>query len=170
MKNTAPKLSLEVLVESDLWSGVDLAAAVDPVLRAMMNALGLQEMSVSVLLCHDTRIAALNEAFRGKPVPTNVLSWPSGAFSDAWEAGKPFDRAYVTDPEIGDIAISFETMEREARAANLRFEDHLAHLSLHGVLHCLGFDHVTDTQADYMEGLERKILATCGLHDPYITA
>jgi probable rRNA maturation factor len=63
--------------------------------------------------------------------------------------------------------IAFETMEREARTESKRFEDHLAHLAVHGFLHLLGQDHDDDSDAEAMEGLERAILARLGIPDPY---
>jgi probable rRNA maturation factor len=120
--------------------------------------------------CDDSRIAALNADFRGKPQPTNVLSWPSeergaaapGDAPDLPEAGT------AEDPEeLGDLAIAYETCAREAAEQGKPMADHVTHLVIHGLLHCLGYDHVDDADAAVMEGLEVGILAKLGLSDPY---
>jgi probable rRNA maturation factor len=72
------------------------------------------------------------------------------------------------DPELGDIAIAYETCVRESHEAGLAFVDHLTHLLLHGLLHLLGYDHIDDADADVMEGLEIKMLASLGISNPYI--
>jgi probable rRNA maturation factor len=69
---------------------------------------------------------------------------------------------------LGDIAISYETAAREAVAEDKSFADHMAHLSVHGFLHLLGYDHESDDDAEEMEGLERDILARIGVADPYV--
>ena len=104
----------------------------------------------SVLLTNDTHIQRLNRDFRGKDKPTNVLSFPGD------------------DGYLGDIAISFQTLEREAREQNKDFCLHFAHLLVHGLLHLRGYDHIDDSDAEIMEKLEVKILADMGIENPYI--
>jgi probable rRNA maturation factor len=70
-------------------------------------------------------------------------------------------------PMLGDIIIAKETVEREAVELEKPFNDHLTHLMVHGFLHLLGYDHMNDTEAEIMEGLETRILADLGLSDPY---
>ena len=118
----------------------------------------------------DARIATLNADFRGKPQPTNVLSWPSeGRGADV--AGEDPERPEPgedDDPEmLGDIAIAWETCAREAEAQGKPMVDHVTHLVVHGVLHLLGYDHVEDADAAVMERLEVGILASLGVSDPY---
>ena len=69
---------------------------------------------------------------------------------------------------LGDIAISYQTAAREAAAEDKSLVDHVAHLSVHGFLHLLGYDHESDDDAEEMEGLERVILARIGVSDPYV--
>jgi probable rRNA maturation factor len=69
--------------------------------------------------------------------------------------------------ELGDIAISWQTCEREARAAGRAMEDHVLHLLVHAMLHLLGYDHIHEEDAALMEGLEVEILAMMGVADPY---
>ena len=71
---------------------------------------------------------------------------------------------------LGDIAVAFETVAREAGADGKSPEDHFTHLIVHGALHLLGFDHETEADAVAMEAAERRILATLGIGDPYANA
>ncbi len=104
----------------------------------------------------DARIRELNRLWRGFDKPTNVLSFPSP------------DTQPGPARTLGDIAISYETAAREAAAEDKSFGDHIAHLSVHGFLHLLGYDHESDDDAEEMEGLERAILARIGISDPYV--
>ncbi|MGA7711035.1 MAG: rRNA maturation RNase YbeY [Rhizomicrobium sp.] len=106
--------------------------------------------SLTILLTADKQLQALNLSFRGKDGPTNVLSFPSRANS-----------------YLGDIAIAYGVTAKEAKAGDMLFADHATHLAVHGVLHLLGFDHVTARQAKIMEALEVKILGALGIADPY---
>ena len=147
----------DVVVEDVRWTGLEALA--DRAVTAALRGAGLEPAAheVVVLGCDDARIAALNTQFRGKGAPTNVLSFPAEELS-------PGD-----DPpeELGDIAISFDTCTREAADQGKPFDDHVTHLLVHAVLHLLGHDHAEDEEAALMEGLERNILASMGLADPY---
>ena len=72
--------------------------------------------------------------------------------------------------EIGDLVVSVETMEREAKEQHKTLEEHLSHLIIHGCLHLIGYDHIEDAEAEVMEGLEIKALASLGYRNPYLTA
>ena len=115
----------------------------------------LRRGALTVLLTGDAKLKTLNRDFRGKNKPTNVLSFPAA----------PNDEAY-----LGDIALAFGVTEAEASKSGKRFGDHAVHLVIHGVLHLLGFDHITDRQAKKMEPLETRILARLGIDDPYVEA
>jgi probable rRNA maturation factor len=127
-------------------------------ITAANQAAGPAQGEVTVVVDDDARIRALNKLWRGFDKPTNVLSFP----------------APETQPgparTLGDIAISYETAAREAIAEGKSFADHMAHLSVHGFLHLLGYDHESDEDAVEMEGLERLILARIGVSDPYIAS
>lgn len=116
---------------------------------------------ISVLLSTDQRIAELNAEFRGKPVPTNVLSWPAEDTAPDEAPHRP------EDGFLGDLAFARETIENEAKKQHLNAETHFAHLFCHGVLHLMGYDHQTDAEAAVMEGVERRALARLGIADPY---
>lgn len=149
----------DVIVESDQWTELDLQSLADRVGVQVVDHLDLTgEFECAILACDDARIAVLNADFRGKPRPTNVLSWPS---SDLVPPEVP------TDPELGDVALAFETCRTEADQGNLTLGDHVTHLIVHGLLHLLGYDHITDAQAEVMEGLEVVILSKLNVADPY---
>ena len=120
----------------------DAVAAIEP--RAAGEA--------ALLLTDDLRVAALNRQFRGKAGPTNVLSFPSG------DAASGF---------LGDIAVAFETCEREAAQSGRRLADHAAHLFAHGLLHLVGHDHIGDEDAEAMEAIEIAALDALGVSNPY---
>ncbi len=161
-------MSVEILTEDDRWSEAGLDALATRAVTATLGHLGLdpEAWEVSVLACDDARITTLNDTFRDKPGPTNVLSWPSEPREPMKPGATP--RAPVgPDPGLGDIAIAYDTCTREAEAAGLKFADHVTHLVVHGLLHLLGYDHIDDADAALMEGLETEILATLGVADPY---
>ena len=105
---------------------------------------------VTVVLADDATLRRLNRAFRGKDRATNVLS-----FGDAVEP-------------LGGIALSYQTVEREAKAQGKLFLNHAKHMILHGFLHLLGHDHVVKKAARLMEGIEIAILEDLGIPNPYL--
>ncbi|MBE6445722.1 MAG: rRNA maturation RNase YbeY [Alphaproteobacteria bacterium] len=118
-------------------------------------------MSLNLCLSNDEEVHYLNKEFRNKDKPTNVLSF---ANIDDPE----FDLSYINDVlELGDIIISLETMQTEASQKNISFEHHFSHLLVHGILHLLGYDHIEDDEADFMEDLETKILNILNIPNPY---
>ena len=144
--------AVEVVIDSESWAKAPQAEQVvcNAVQTAARYASGLG--SLAVLLTDDASIRALNARFRKIDKATNVLSFPS----DPAQTG-----------HIGDIAIAYETVAREAAGEQKAFLDQLAHLAVHGYLHLAGFDHETEEEAQGMEDLERSILASLGIADPY---
>ncbi len=114
---------------------------------------------LTVVLADDRLLRRLNREYRGQDRATNVLSF----------AG--LDAPLGVRPEmprlLGDVILARETIFREARAQNKAPSEHLSHLVVHGVLHLLGFDHETETQAETMETVECAVLAGLGIADPY---
>lgn len=110
---------------------------------------------VSILLTDDAHQRDLNRAWRGIDRPTNVLSFPQL---------EPFAPLAGL---VGDITLARETLGREASEQGKAFSDHFVHLVVHGFLHLLGYDHMNETEALQMEGLETQILDTLGIADPY---
>lgn len=151
--------AVEIALDSPCWDEEPAAeATVRAAVAAALAACGLDGAEVSVALTDDARMRALNRQWRGKDAPTNVLSFPAPAQRGA---GARF---------LGDVALAFETIRREATAEARPFAHHLAHLAVHGTLHLSGFDHDNDADADLMERRERDILARLGVPDPYAPA
>ncbi len=157
---------VDVVIEDARWDALGLEALAERAAAQTLGALNLTGFTLCVMACDDARIAALNADFRGKPQPTNVLSWPSDERAAQAEGAAP-DAPDEDEPELGDIAISYDTCAREAAAAGKPVTDHVTHLLVHGVLHLLGYDHIKDGDAALMEGIETRVLAQMGLCDPY---
>ena len=157
---------VEISIEDPRWTAADFERLADGAVAMALGHFGYDEPGymVSVLACDDARIATLNADFRGKPQPTNVLSWPSEERAAAEPGGTPLP---PQETELGDIAIAYDTCAKEAASSGKPFSDHVTHLIVHGVLHLLGFDHENDADAALMEALEAEILAKLGLADPY---
>ena len=156
---------VDTLIEDSRWKALELEALAERAAKATFRHLGLGKgLELALLAANDARIATLNADFRGKPQPTNVLSWPSEERGAGAEGARPDP---PEDPELGDIAIAWETCAREAEEAGKTMSDHVTHLIVHGTLHLLGYDHVRDGDATLMEGIETEILATLGVEDPY---
>lgn len=153
-------LTLDVVFEDDEWPE---AARIEAHVREAAGALaahgvmhGLNPVSACIALSNDGHVQTLNASFRGKDKPTNVLSFPA-----------PESRVPQGLEPLGDIIIARETLEREAAEKNIPFADHLRHLTVHGLLHLLGYDHENETEALEMENLETEILGRLGIPDPY---
>lgn len=154
---------IEVAVEEGSWNqavtGIDEFCG--RIVNAALNGSGVAlkpNGEISLLLTDDAQLRTLNEQYRGQDKPTNVLAFPGdspgqAALGDAWL--------------IGDIALAFQTLEREALEQAKPFSAHMAHLLIHGTLHLLGFDHDTDEQANHMEQTEIRIMNDLGYPDPY---
>ncbi|MBV1869164.1 MAG: rRNA maturation RNase YbeY [Marinosulfonomonas sp.] len=162
---------VDTRIEDARWADVGLENIAQIACGAALKCLGMDpaEFEISLLGCDDATIAALNRDFRDKPVATNVLSWPSVDWAAAAPGATP--KVPIADPEddneLGDIAIAFDTCEREAKEAEISASAHVSHLLVHATLHLLGYDHISDKDAALMEGLEVEILATLGIRDPY---
>nr|WP_295831468.1 rRNA maturation RNase YbeY [uncultured Azospirillum sp.] len=134
--------------------------------RAALAALGAAyddeegPAELSVVLADDELVHRLNREYRGKDKPTNVLSFA------LTEAEEPEAQEGVP-VMLGDVILAYETVAREASEQGKSFKDHMTHLVMHGVLHLLGYDHETDDEAEEMEALETRLLATLGIADPY---
>jgi len=155
--------STEVIVAADCWQDQPDAEAV--ILRAINTAADMVDAEVgdaeiAVMLTDDAGIRTLNSNWRGIDKPTNVLSFP---------ALQPTGRREPDDAPrmLGDIAIAYQTLRKEADEEEKPFEHHLSHLAVHGFLHLIGYDHETDDEAETMEALEQEILAQLGIPDPY---
>jgi len=154
------KLTCEISVPSPLWRNVPRARTIArETIAACVDEIGpgpRDGSAVSLCLSDDAGVRALNARWRGIDKPTNVLSFPTAQ-----------RRVESAPPMLGDIALAYETMDREAEASGIALAAHYRHLVAHGFLHLLGYDHRTDEEAERMEALEQRILARLGVADPY---
>ena len=159
----------DTLMEDPRWQEAGLEDLAETAAWATLTHLGLNpaDWQIAVLACDDARIATLNAEFREKSAPTNVLSWPSEDRAADAPGASPVLPQPGFDPELGDIAIAYDTCAREAAEQGKPFADHVTHLMVHGVLHLLGYDHIRDQDATLMETTEVAILGKLGLPDPY---
>lgn len=146
---------IEVEVEDAAWTAA-LPEAAATVERAATAALGTVEGDVVVLLTDDAAVQDLNSRFRDRDRPTNVLSFPAADMTFPGQAR-----------HLGDLVLAHGVCAAEAEAQGKTLADHLAHLTVHGVLHLLGRDHEDEAEAETMEAEERSILASLGVADPY---
>ncbi len=163
---------VDTVIEDPRWEAIDLPARAETAARAAFAELGLapKGFMLCVMGCDDARIAELNGEFRQKGKPTNVLSWPSEERAAETPGTRPDlpDAGDADDPEeLGDIAIAWETCEREAAEQGKPMADHVTHLVVHAVLHLLGYDHIDDADAELMETTEIAALARLGVANPY---
>lgn len=147
---------IHIEVEDEAWTAAlsDAETVINEAASAALKAggAGLESTELTVLLADDAAIADLNDRFRDKPGPTNVLSFPAPESAQ---------------PHLGDIALAYGVCAAEAAAQGKPLANHLSHLVAHGVLHLLGWDHQSDDEAEAMERLEREILAGLAIPDPY---
>ncbi|MGB1234256.1 MAG: rRNA maturation RNase YbeY [Planktomarina sp.] len=153
------------MFEDPRWELTDIATWADAAGSAVANHLSLPADAEAVILaCDDARIMVLNTEFRDNPKATNVLSWPTEDLSADIAGDLPLS---VEDPDLGNIAMAYETCVAEAGDQDKQLSDHVIHLLIHGILHLLGYDHIEDADADLMERTEVEILAKLHISNPY---
>jgi len=114
------------------------------------------DSELTIRLVDEAEGRELNNTWRHKDYPTNVLSFPADV-----------PEGLLDIPLLGDLVICVPVVEREAAEQGKSLEAHWAHLVIHGCLHLLGYDHIDDAEAEEMEGLEQNLLAELGHPDPY---
>ncbi|REG84248.1 rRNA maturation RNase YbeY [Marinomonas pollencensis] len=114
------------------------------------------EFEVTIRLVDEAESQSLNNEYRGKDKPTNVLSFPFEA---------PMD---LEVPLLGDLVICTQVVNQEAKEQQKPLLHHWAHLTIHGILHLRGYDHINDDEAEEMEALEVQLLASLAIPDPYL--
>lgn len=161
------KPSIDVSVQEPEWETFeDIEQLVTIVAKKTLKTAMLPRIAqkcaleASIVLANDDLVHILNREYRDKDQPTNVLTF-----------------ATLDDPDnitpdgetlnLGDVILSYQTIEREAQEQGKFMLDHLKHLTVHGVLHLLGYDHQTDEEANDMETLEIRILESLGVQNPY---
>jgi probable rRNA maturation factor len=153
-------LTLDVVFEDEDWPD---AARMEALVREAAATMAadpamhdLAPAGACIALSNDAHVQSLNASFRGKDKPTNVLSFPA-----------PESRVPQALEQLGDVIIARETLEREAADKGIPLADHLRHLTIHGLLHLLGYDHEDEAEALEMENIETGILSRLGIPDPY---
>ena len=149
---------LTVVIEHDGWKSIrGLKSLAEKAVDAA-TTVAQRKKEITLLFADDATLKTLNHDWRGKNKPTNVLSFPANP-NLKLPRGEP--------KPLGDIALGYETLVREADEAGKTLKAHTTHLIVHGVLHLLGFDHIDDADAAKMETKEIRILKKLGIADPY---
>ena len=162
-------LHAEVMIQCGGWAKLpDAAATIQKAIGTVNDVSAVHEMledrkskgfAATIVLSDDVSVRQLNKTHRNIDKPTNVLSFPSAPEPLHGETGGV---AY-----LGDIVIAFETVVAEAKDLERTVSDHLSHLTIHGLLHVLGYDHETDEDAREMEQLEISLLGNLNIANPY---
>jgi probable rRNA maturation factor len=148
-------VELQIAVESEvLPSEQQIQAWIDAALEEIS-----QDTEIVIRVVDETEMAQLNQQYRDKQGPTNILSFPFEA-----PPGLPSMPIRL----LGDLVICALIVEREAKAQKKSIEHHWAHIIVHGVLHLLGYDHIAEAEADRMEAKEITILKRFNINNPYI--
>jgi probable rRNA maturation factor len=153
-------MKVSIDIDDPSWLAIDNLEA--DVLRiadhcARMIDFGATPMEATILFSDDETVAELNATWRGKQGATNVLSFPSAAGVAGPGEPRP----------LGDIALAFGVVAREAQEQKKTLAAHTSHLVVHGLLHLAGYDHMNYQEAEIMEGRETEILHGLGIADPY---
>ncbi len=123
--------------------------------NAVLESEALQEYEITIRFTDEEESQHLNNEYRGKNKPTNVLSFPFEA-----PPGMQLNL-------LGDLVICAPVISKEAKEQNKPVDHHYAHMTVHGILHLLGYDHIEDDDANIMEAKEIAILSSLGIDDPY---
>jgi probable rRNA maturation factor len=156
-------LDIDVALEHEAWHSdlPDLEDFAQHLCHRTLEFTGFLKptVEISFVFTDDASIQTLNAQYRSKDKPTNVLSFPQYAPENLSK-----DEDFLM---LGDIVLAYETVKSESAEQAKSFRHHTAHMIVHGLLHLLGHDHIEDRQAEIMEALERKILKSFNIPDPY---
>ena len=158
--------SFDILTKSKKWNAEkDVEKFVEKTCQKIIPLTELKKipaLEIAISLVCDSQMKKINQQFRQKNKPTNVLSFSALDKAGMKKAAK--SRIYCF---LGDIVISYETVKKESLAQKKPFREHLTHLILHSILHLIGHDHEEEKMAEKMENLEIKILQKLKIKNPY---
>lgn len=166
MNSAAPDAQIDVAIQDPAWE--DIAGIEGLVTTTVRTALAMaripsavqgKKLEISFMLANDDLIHILNREYRGKDNPTNILTF--AALDDEQQSFAP------DVISLGDVILSVQTIDREAKEQGKFLRDHVTHLVVHGTLHLLGYDHKEEDQATDMETLEIRVLEKLGVQNPY---
>ena len=174
MQNIVIDLQVEVDDHEQIPSMEDLQSWA----RAVFNAVNYQkDCSFSACFVSNDEIQELNATYRNIDKPTNILSFPyeepeellalDPELKEELNSSESSESNVNMGQYLGDLVIAMDVLKREAQEQNKTLQEHAAHLIVHGCLHLLGYDHIQDDEAQEMEGIEIKVLATLGYANPY---
>jgi|TARA_B110000967_G_scaffold190821_1_gene215887 probable rRNA maturation factor len=149
-------LSLNIISEPLFRLSKPIAANLCLLANYILNDHQQNDLLVNLKLISSEEMIALNKSFRKKATDTNVLSFPAAP------------EAVTHAKELGDIALCIPFLESEAKTLNRAKDDHMMHLTTHGVLHLLGFDHINENDANLMESHEISYLKKFNIANPYL--
>ena len=156
-----PEFDIDIDVSDEKWHDLieDIENHTHDVIKNILSNLlsNAEHVEISIVLSNDDFIQNLNKDYRNKDKPTNVLSFPQ----------TEEDEMDMPALMLGDIIITSGVIEQEAKEQSKSIKDHYTHMLVHGCLHLLHYDHITDEQAEEMESLEIKILDNLGIKNPY---
>ncbi|MCP4089164.1 MAG: rRNA maturation RNase YbeY [Gammaproteobacteria bacterium] len=155
------RVTLQVAVETsdELPGESEFARWVNTALSEVPGVDLPEQACVTIRIVTSTESSKLNSSFRDTHHPTNVLAFPAGINALPEEAD--------CEAELGDLVICYDVVSREAEQQNKNFCAHMAHMTVHGVLHLAGLDHYEEAEANMMEPLEIQVLETLGFENPY---
>ncbi len=151
-------MTVDVQVATDA-AGIPVTANIREWVEQTIRAAGPGgDFDVSIRIVDAGEMQVLNRDYRDQDKPTNVLAFPAGDAGFVPPGGRPL---------LGDIVVCAGIVAREAGEQGKALGDHWGHMLVHGTLHLLGYDHQSDHEAQAMEAMERDILESVGIADPY---
>lgn len=149
-------MSYHIAIQNTVASDIPVTEKIEQWATCVLNN-RIDSAEICIRIVNELESKELNQTYRNKPYPTNVLSFPY----------EPLSGIKVDVPYLGDLVLCSSVIEREAKQQHKTTEAHWAHMIVHGLLHLLGYDHTEEVAALEMEGIEIKILKCLGYDNPY---
>lgn len=166
VKNKLPLPVIDISIQDPEWEEIkEIEALIHKIVVVALGSAIMPKftegraLEVSIVLANDDLVQVLNREYREKDKPTNVLTFAT------IDSEEPTTEGVLN---LGDVILSYQTIERECKEQDKFLIDHVKHLTVHGVLHLLGYDHVDENEATDMETLEIRILQKLGVQNPYV--